>query len=61
MVKWIITLPLVSTWFLSTVASCSGAGAPITLVMPWDTWFVNALAVDINELTLQPLDQPPQL
>jgi len=45
---------------LSTDANCSGAGAPITLVIPWETWFVNALAVDKNEFTLQPLDQPLQ-
>jgi len=45
---------------LSTDANCSGAGAPITLVKPWETWLVNMLAVDKSELTLQPLDQPPQ-
>lgn len=55
-------LPLVFSFLsVSTDANCSGAGAPITLVIPWETWFVNALAVDISELTLQPLDQPPQL
>lgn len=50
-----------STFPWSTVANCSGAGAPITFVIPWETWFDIALAVDKIELTLQPLDQPPQL
>lgn len=55
-------LPLgVSTFSLSIDANCSGAGAPITLVIPWETWLVNALAVEISELTLQPLDQLLQL
>jgi len=51
----------VSTFSLFIVANCSGSGAPIMFVKPWETWFDIVLAVDKIELTLQPLDQPLQL